>query len=429
MQNFLRLVFSDKKTIVLFTFFVALTVRLLLLPLNHSKNDFIDLAIIRETGQLVNTGINIYNYSDGKEIRERLRVDNIAHDDYVSGSQEAWDYYAACNLPMTSIFWGTICKISGNNPLVFRIVFSFFDCLLSALIALILVRYWQIKPSWFNLALILGLGALSPTLIFWGSVNPEDKGLQTLLMLSAIYFAKNNKWILSAVLLGLSVAFKGLGVFVAPLCLFIILGEPKNFLKISRPQILKGLAYTLLAIFFTIVWFIPYLPDVITMMKDRLASNTGRAEPAHGSIWTIFFASFPGSWFVIKQSMIVIFSVIWAFVFIFRKINITAISLFVLVLFVDIMLMQGSLDRMNIGIMVSMIVFGFVDLKFSKILAWYSIFIGWCLFIFPIYQSNTNNMHDALYTLGYVILFCSYPIIYLISNRKALPVIERNKEN
>jgi hypothetical protein len=97
-------------------------------------------------------------------------------------------------------------------------------------------------------------------------------------------------------------------------------------------------------------------------------------------------------------------------------------------LFVDIMLMQGSLDRMNIGIMVSMIVFGFVDLKFSKLLAWYSIIIGWCLFIFPIYQSNTNNLHDALYTLGYAILFCSYPVIYLISNRKALPDIAGNKE-
>ncbi len=429
MQNYLHLLFSGYKKMVLFTFFIALALRLLLLPMNHTKNNSIDLNIIIETGQLINNGVNIYNYADGIEIRNRLRLDNIAYNSYVSGSQDAWDYYTSSNLPMSSLFFGLIDKISNNNPIIFRIIFALFDSILSAFIALILVKYWHLKHTWLNIALILGLAALSPVLILWGSVNPEDKGLQTLFMLSAVYFAKNKNLFLSSVLLGCSVAFKGLGIFISPICLYFIIGEPENIFKIDRQQIKKGVIYTLLSLFFAIVWFIPYMPHVLTMMQDRLTSNlNSEAEPVHGSIWTIIYPFLPGTWIIVKNSLIIILSVIWSYAFIFKKINVTAISLFLLVLFVDIMLLQGSLDRMNIGIMVSMILFCFIDLRFSKVLAWYTIIIGWCFYFMLIIKGNTNETLDAIFTIGYLSVFSSYPLIYLIQNKNKLSVIGENKE-
>jgi hypothetical protein len=218
--------------------------------------------------------------------------------------------------------------------------------------------------------------------------------------------------ILSSVLLGISVAYKGLGVFVSPLCLFFIMGQPENIFRINSSQLKKGIIYIILSLFFAAIWFLPYMPDVLTMMKDRLSSNLD-VEPAHGSIWTIVFKTFPGSWNSIETILIVVISLIWSYSFLFKKIHIPAISLFLLVLFVDIMLLQGSLDRMNIGIMVSMILFCFIDIKYCRILIWYTIVAGWTLYIKSLSSGNPNETIDGLYTAGYLIIFSLYPFYNL----------------
>ncbi len=141
----------------------------------------------------------------------------------------------------------------------------------------------RLTGSWLNLIMILGAAALSPTLLLWGSIVPEDKGLQTLFMLSAVWLAKDEKWILSSVLLGISVAYKGLGVFISPVCLFFILGQPENIFRLNSSQFKKGIIYILLSVFFAAIWFLPYMPDVLHMMQGRLSSNFD-VEPAHGSI-------------------------------------------------------------------------------------------------------------------------------------------------
>jgi hypothetical protein len=416
MKNYPEILLSDRKKIILFIFFLALMIRLLLILTNHTKNKFTDLNIYRETGQLVKSGINPYNYNEEKEVRNKLRLDTIAFDHSVSDSQEGWDYYTSSNLPLSSLNYGFIDKVTNSNPVAFRIIFSFFDSLLSVLIGLFLVRYWQLKHTWLNLILVLGAAALSPTLLLWGSIVPEDKGMQTLFMLSAVWLAKDKKWILSSVLLGISIAYKGLGVFISPLCLFIILGEPENILRINISQVTRGFIYTLLSFFFAAIWFIPYLPDVLTMMQLRLASNLD-VDPAHGSIWTLVYKVFPSNWIIMKNTLIVIISIMWSYTFILKKINITAISLFLLVLFVDIMLLQGSLDRMNIGIMVSMILFYFVDIKFSRTLVWYTIIVGWILYIKSVITGNVNETIDAIFTSIYLILFSLYPLYYLLKKK------------
>jgi len=418
MKNYPEILFSNKQKIVVFVFFLALIVRLLLILTNHTKNKFTDLNIYRETGQLVKSGINPYKYTEDLEIRNKLRLDTIAYDPSVSQTQESWDYYTSSNLPMSSLHYGLIDKITNSNPVAFRIIFSFFDSVLSVIVVLFLIKYWKLTSTWLNLILVLGAAALSPTLLLWGSIVPEDKGLQTLFMLLAVWLAKDKKWILSSVLLGISVAYKGLGIFISPLCLFFIMGQPENIFRINSSQLKKGAIYTLLSLFFAAIWFLPYMPEVISMMLARLSSNLN-VDPGHGSIWTSVYKSFPGNWVYIKSTLIIVISLIWSYTFLFKKLNIPAISLFLLVLFVDIMLLQGSLDRMNIGIMISMILFCFIDIKYCKILVWYTIIASWPLYIRSLINGNPDETIDGLFTIGYLIIFTLYPIYYLYKTKSS----------
>jgi len=418
MKNYPEILFSNRQKIVVFVFFLALIVRLLLILTNHTKNKFTDLNIYRETGQLVKSGINPYKYTEDLEIRNKLRLDTIAYDPSVSQTQESWDYYTSSNLPMSSLHYGLIDKITNSNPVAFRIIFSFFDSVLSVIVVLFLIKYWKLTSTWLNLILVLGAAALSPTLLLWGSIVPEDKGLQTLFMLLAVWLAKDKKWILSSVLLGISVAYKGLGIFISPLCLFFIMGQPENIFRINSSQLKKGAIYTLLSLFFAAIWFLPYMPEVISMMLARLSSNLN-VDPGHGSIWTSVYKSFPGNWVYIKSTLIIVISLIWSYTFLFKKLNIPAISLFLLVLFVDIMLLQGSLDRMNIGIMISMILFCFIDIKYCKILVWYTIIASWPLYIRSLINGNPDETIDGLFTIGYLIIFTLYPIYYLYKTKSS----------
>src|SRR4030042_6083614 len=273
MKNYPEILFSNRKKIILIVFSLAIIVRLLLILTNHTKNKFTDLNIYRETGQLVKNGINPYKYTEKTEARNKLRLDTIAHDSYVSQTQDVWDFYTSSNLPMSSLHYGLIDKITNSNPVAFRIIFSFFDSVLSVIIVLFLIKYWQLTGTWLNLILVLGAAALSPPLLLWGSIIPEDKGLQTLFMLSAVWLAKDKKLILSSILLGISVAYKGLGIFISPLCLFFIMGQPENIFRINSSQVKKGVIYTLLSLLFAAIWFLPYTPEVFTVMHSRLTSN------------------------------------------------------------------------------------------------------------------------------------------------------------
>ncbi len=415
MKDYPSILLAKKREFIILIFILGFLVRLFLIFYHKGQDENIDLSIYRETGQLVNHGVNPYDFEDGAEIRNQLRIDSIAFDAYVSESQANWDYYTSSNLPLSTLYYALIDKIS-NHPKLYRIIFSLFDAILAALIALILLQWWPLKKTWADLILLAGLSAFSPAMLYVGNVLPEDKSLQTLLILASIYLAKEKKWVVSAVLLGLSVAFKGLGVFIAPFALYLVLDEPANIFRLKSSQIWKGLAYTTIALLAAVVWFLPYMPGIITMMQTRLSSNID-VEPGHASIWTILYEWFPNGWVQIKDIFVATVTVIWFYYFVIRRFNLAAVCLFLLVLFVDVMLLQGSLDRMNIGIMVSLILFCFVDIRYAKFLAWYTIIIGGILYAYFILIGSSNETIDALYTTGYLIIFLSYPVYGIFAER------------
>ncbi len=430
MNHWFAKIFSKKRYLLSLTFIVALVIRLFFIFNTQHQNEAIDLNIYRDGGQLITNCINPYDYNDNVELRNQLRQDSLAYNLWVCETQERWDYYASSNLPLSLLYYGLIDKVSNGNSNIYRVFFAVIDSILATLIVLILISFWQLKPSLTSLILILGLGSLSPTLLLWGTVYPEDKGLQILLMLLAIIFAVDKRWVVSALMLGCSIAFKGLGVFIIPICIFLIIDKPKNIFKLKIEQVKRLILYLVLTFIFTFVWFIPYIPDVFEMMKLRMATNIGgEVIPEHGSIWVIMMKAFPSNWAVIKTIFLLSIVVLWSYVFIFKKLNIIALSLFFLVLFVDILLLKGSMDRMNIGIIISMLFFYFIDVKYAKILAWYTIVIGAYLYYKLIMQVRIDETIDAMYTLGYVLLFCLYPIYYLAKKNKSEINTEENIKN
>ncbi len=246
MNNLLQLLYSNKKISFLFIFIIAFSIRFYFVLSTPNRNDFIDLEIYREGGKLVNNGINPYNFDDGKDIRNALRLDTFAYNFWVSETQERWDFYTSGNLPLSLIYYSLIDKISNGSAVSYRMIFSFLDALLSAFIAFLLLNYWQLNRSYLNLVLLLGIAALSPTLLLWGTIFSEDKGLQILFMLLGVYFAKEKRILLSSVFIGFSIAFKGLGFFMLPICLFFIIGEPENIWKINLSQLKQAAIYTLI---------------------------------------------------------------------------------------------------------------------------------------------------------------------------------------
>ena len=419
MIEFINAIFLKKRILLIIVFAIAFITRLYLVYKTPQNNNTIDLNIYRDGGQLIINGINPYDYFDSVEIRNKLRLDSIAYTPWISETQERWDFYASGNLPLSLLFYGFTESISSGNPFFYRLLFVFIDALLAMFIALIMLENWKLIPSLSNFLLILGIGALSPTLLLWGCSFPEEKGLQILFMILAPLFASKKNLIWSTLFLGCSIAFKGLGIFIAPLCLILFIGDKHQLLKIDKQNIKHAILFIVLTIVFTICWFLPYMPEIFEMMQKRIEANMGvNVLPEHASIWTIAMKFYPNSWGQIKIYSTIFICLLWGYAFIVRRLNIAAISLFFLVLFVDILLLKGSLDRMNIGILISLIFFYFIDFRYAKILGWYTIIVGF--FLYPPYIITNGVIResiDVLYILGYVTLFCIYPLFFLL-NRK-----------
>ena len=192
--------------------------RLAIIAVTQKMDYDIDLCIYVSGGQLITFGVNPYDHNDGINIRQELKEKFAIYCPQIFTTQERWDYYASSNLPLTLMMFGAIDHFFPGNHRAYRVVFVFIDSLLSAFIVLFVFSVWRLKTSILNLALSAGLGMSSPILLWWGTAMPEDKGTQILLMLLALLYAKERKLLLSAVFLSGAIAFKGLGVFIAPLC-------------------------------------------------------------------------------------------------------------------------------------------------------------------------------------------------------------------
>ena len=333
-------------------FLLALMVRLVgVLATPGSNYHNTDLEIYRLGGALIREGINPYLWEEGIETREALRQSTVS--EWLRADQPTWDYFVSSNLPFNILVYGAIDGIS-SHPLWYRTVFAVADSVVSVLILCFVLLHWPVRSLKAGVGFALAIGALSPLFLVWGVQWPEDKGIQILLMLVAMLALKSKErrlWLLlSPCALGLSVAFKGLGIFLLPWGVFKVWQG-------SRERVKDLFVFALLFTAFSAVWALPFLPEVLDMVRSRLANNVIEA-PGHASIWAWISSVLPRAWLWLRYLLIGALCGLTGWGLKRRAVDVELASITFLLVFVDVLLTQGSLDRMNIGLILSLLVMG-----------------------------------------------------------------------
>jgi hypothetical protein len=409
---------SPRTKVYLWCFLLAVFVRLFLIYKSPGRDKDIDLMIYRATGQLVVNKVNPYDFNDKIEIRQQLRNNKDNFNDWVCSDQDHWNYYTNSNLPLASLLFGGI-EYCFKSARAFRYCFIFFDSILAVLILAFVLNKWKVRipqkvQNYFQitdfeykyqLTAGLTLGALSPILLLWGTYIPEPKGIGLLLILSSVYFAdssdKKLSLIFSPVLLGFSVAFMGLGIFMGPLCLYLIYINNNN----SKLPVL----YFFIALLTCFVCFIPFLPQLIDMMMSRMRLAV-QTIPEHGSMWMLIYKLHPQNWILIKKVFIVFFAAINFIAFFRKRIDFIVISANLLFLFTCIYLLNGSMDRMNIAIASLIILLGISLRSYFTSILWF----GYILYgIFSFYQSYFKGFKQD-YDGNFVLIFTVVYFLLLI---------------
>ncbi|NOU18262.1 MAG: hypothetical protein HOO91_11970 [Bacteroidales bacterium] len=403
---------------------IAMSFRLVMIFHSPRQNENIDLKIYRDAGQLVANGVNPYDSTDHVKLRQQLRTDKDNYDPWVCSTQDRWNYYAFSNLPLATLFFGGI-EYCFASPLAFRYTFAFFDSLLAVLIFAFIINKWRYRipknrilnklpiKLQQNLPLLIGLslGALSPILLIWGTYISEPKGIGLLLILSAIYFSdSSNKTLglfISPVLLGFSVAFVGMGVFIGPLCLYNIYKNNVNGFR-------KIIFYCLVSFLACIISIAPFLPELIQMMIRRIGLAV-LDQPQHGSMWLGLFKVLPNSWTVIRNIFILMFVGINIIGFLRKRLDVVVVSANLLFLFTCIYLMNGSMDRMNIALVALIILLGYGQLFGITTILWL-VYLLYALFsFFYSYYHNIRQDFDGTFMLFFSILYLIILVVQTFS--------------
>jgi hypothetical protein len=277
---------------------VVLCIRLGLIVVAPMPSRQNDIAIYMEAGRLHNLGINPYNLAENKSARERYRTDQWAYREYLARSQARWDYYVSGNLPLSTLVWAWIDRISPTGERAFQIWFAMFDALSTGLSTYWIVRFWPIANIRIALLATALTIALNPVFYIWGTLIPEDKGLTIGMIVTALLLSKREDGLsrcAGAAVFGCSIAYKLLGIFFA-------LGAFFQNIRPSAAKRWKQFAF-LLAItgIFTGIWFVPFGWHAILAAVNRAALTEGLAIPGHSSPWVFIAGIAPQYWHQIRN--------------------------------------------------------------------------------------------------------------------------------
>jgi len=423
LEKTLERAYHSKILFIVIIFICSAAVRGYIIYKTQNMNNFIDNCIYVNMGRLVSHGVNPYDFNDNIELRKTFRNDQIAYYDLVSETQERWDYYASSNLPLTGLYLGLIDIFFPKNALAYRLSFAFVDIILCILIGLFIREFWKketsIFVSWF---FVLGLGACNLILLRWGIYMPEEKNLQIVLMLSSLYCALKSRLFLSSILLGCSVAFKGIGVLIGPILLFIWM-EKTNDYPHRYMRIFFLCALSLISCF---IWFIPYYPEVFTMMYVRLSG--GASYAGSSSPWALIYPLIGDYWKIVRIFIIGIVVSVSFITTIKIKFNYQIFFLGILYSFTVLWLSTGSLDRNNIAVLYIVLSMGLIQSINYKLLAsayilLYAICMGMTFFFAGKQTMFYSQKYDQIYLLLFTIVYIAELLRYCLSTIKLKKVI------
>ena len=400
-------------------FVVAFAVRGLAIKLTPRGDYYTDLEIYRASGELILYGVNPYDFSDKVAIRSALR--HQAHSPYVRDDQARWDYYTSGNLPMNLLFFAGVSGIS-DTPRFHRYTYAFFDSILSVIVVWFVIQYWSLLPSAFSKMLVsqgissnrallaerlaagLLLAGISPVLLKAGVAYPEDKGIEVLLVLAVIacWRSRNyRRWYWGgAVFLGLSIAFKGLGILLAPLFVGPLLASQ------SRAW-LKALGFALVVTFVAAVWIPPFWPGVANMVKHRLVLASAES-PQHASLWVLPSLYVPSLWNYLRFVAVFLVAGVALWGYLRKRIGIDLLCTTLLLDFVIVWLINGGMDRQSIGIIPVLLVLGTVSVNGALLcMAPYLIIAGFGgLLTRGVSGQNLTGLGMLIFLLTYFAVLC-----------------------
>ena len=360
----------DKEKIISIIFFAALFVRIGIILCSPFTNQFVDLCMDQDMGQLIINNVNPYNFYDNVILRNQLRVDERAYTYFTGLNQENWNYHAGSQLPLLELMMGWIESLASHS-FAYRAVFSWFDSLLCIYILLIANQKWKtpIHFSFFGkiffkkrtpeqvlILYIVCVSVIAPILLRSGTLVASFKGSMTLFTLCAIFFSyqksKQDYLFLSAFFLGFSTAFMAISVLALPLILHnLYYSENTNSKRIS-----SLLAYTFISLLSCLVWFIPFYDTLFSMIQHRL--EAGINMPIHGSIWRFVSLTLPQHWQLLKLWITILFVLINLFGFWKKQLSWEILTSSIFILFLHLLTIDGSMDRINISLMICIILFG-----------------------------------------------------------------------
>jgi hypothetical protein len=189
----------------------------------------------------------------------------------------------------------------------------------------------------------------------WGDYMPEDKGMQTLLMIASCLCLFAERRVLSLfvgpILLGAALMFKALGIFLVPMYLFVIYQRYSS--KVTC------LSVAALTVFAAAVWLIPFGMSPASIMYGRLIASSGAAGVAHQVMWVFYENSLHlGDSALIRYLVVGALSLLLLVAFLMRRLDIFYLTAAALYIFTNMFLNSGSLDRMGIALLISISVMG-----------------------------------------------------------------------
>jgi hypothetical protein len=330
----------------------------LVIMARHRGDYFIDLGLYWSSGKLAASGVNVYDYSDNTALRRQLfeyHRDQL-HWTYPK-TQEQWDYYTAGNLPLTQTIFGAIYRAS-PKPTAFKLAFLLFDVLVTPLAFLLIRDRWRIASPLFAAGMALALGA---NLVFlkWGTVYPEDKGLQTVLVFTTLLvcaprpdsrLASWSRLITAGVIEGLSICFKAMGIFFLPVALAWAWRERGR----------KGAAVLTAVVGATCLAINgPYVGAILRLTATRVGIDTG-SRPKHSSIWSLLGPFWDHvAWLHPNVLAATVGFVVLTLLLRRGKIGLACWGAACCVLLNVVLLVFGSMDRVLMGVMPLILTLGF----------------------------------------------------------------------
>jgi len=364
---------SDTQYWVGVIFLAALGIRLCIILFSPFTNLFVDIGMYQDMGQLVINGANPYDFNNETALRAILRTDERAYVASTSATQTHWNYNTSSQLPFFELFMGWI-ELLYPHLYTYRLIFAWIDSLTCLCVLLIVTQNWVKPISYFfgkkigltNLSInhfliitAVAISVVSPIFLRSGTLIPNIKGNLTFLILAAVFLSyqrlnRERIW-LSAIFLGLSVSFMALGIFVVPLILRNLYSKSVN----HRAFFIDASLYITIALFSCFFWFIPFYEGLLHMIQYRLKAGT--TVPLHGSIWRFVAASTPAFWQTIKTGAIILFVLVHLVGIWRKKLSLEIITASLFLLFVQLLTTDGSMDRLNISLMVCVCLYGFTQ--------------------------------------------------------------------